>query len=80
MLNVRIEETVKTEDGVTTRNRVAVETPRVMDAKKGKKRNDVLDKYSVSDQINAIRKAILTGDHAALQAMDDDIEAIINAQ
>lgn len=79
MLKTTIQETVKTEDGVTTRNKVAVETPRVMDAKKGEIRNDVLDIYSVSDQLNIMRKAILSGNLAALQAMDDDIEAIINA-
>jgi hypothetical protein len=55
-----------------------VETPATLDNKKGEKRNKILSTYSISDQINILRKAVLTGDMTELKAVDDAINAIIS--
>jgi hypothetical protein len=76
---------ISKEDGGTTRkSNVAIETPRVMDKRKGELRNKILNAYSVSDQLNALRKAVLKAlpqdseEYKAIKAIDDAIETIIS--
>jgi hypothetical protein len=75
---------VSNEDGETIRkSNVAVETPRVMSKRKGELRNEILDAYSVSDQLNTMRKALLkvlpqdSDEYKIIKAMDDTITTLI---
>jgi hypothetical protein len=77
MLKTKEEILVTEQDGTVRKKRVAVESPATLDNKKGEKRNEILSLYSVSDQLNILRKAVLSGDTTALKAMDDAITAII---
>jgi hypothetical protein len=78
MLKTKEEIIVKEQDGTIMKKRVAVESPAILDNKKGEKRNEILSSYSVSDQLNILRKAVLSGDTTALKAMDDAITTIIS--
>jgi hypothetical protein len=78
MLKTKEEILITEQDGTVMKKRVAVETPATLDNKKGEKRNKILSTYSISDQINILRKAVLTGDLTELKAMDDAINAIIS--
>jgi hypothetical protein len=78
MLKTKEEIIVKEQDGTIIKRRVAVEEPATLDNKKGEKRNEILSSYSVSDQLNILRKAVLSGDTTELKAMDDAITAIID--
>jgi ribosomal 50S subunit-associated protein YjgA (DUF615 family) len=78
---------ISTEDeGTIRKSNVAVETPRVMDKRKGELRNEVLNAYSVSDQLNALRKAVLkalpqdSDEYKAIKAMDDTITSIVSSK
>jgi hypothetical protein len=78
MLKTKEEIIVKEQDGTIIKRRVAVESPATLDNKKGEKRNEILSSYSVSDQLNILRKTVLTGDMTELKAMDDAITAIVS--
>jgi hypothetical protein len=72
------------DEGTVKKSNVAVETPRVMDKRKGELRNEILNAYSVSDQLNIMRKALLkalpqdSDEYKDIKAMDDAITAIIS--
>jgi hypothetical protein len=77
MLKTKEEIVISEQDGTVMKKRVAIENPATLDNKKGEKRNEILSSYSVSDQLNILRKAVLSGDLTELKAMDDAITAII---
>jgi hypothetical protein len=78
MLKTKEEILVTEQDGTVMKKRVAVETPATLDNRKGEKRNEILSSYSISDQLNILRKAVLIGDTTALKTMDTIIESIVN--
>ena len=46
--------------------------------KNAKIRKDILDAYSITDQLKIMRKAILSGDLSQLKILDENIEEIIS--